>query len=75
MKAEEKQFYDFIMERTKPDHKEDMKRLVAELLERRATGKLDKMYLMGVVPRALSYLNPDSVNEVKKVVTDFSAKL
>ncbi|MTD38375.1 hypothetical protein GIX45_07015 [Erwinia sp. CPCC 100877] len=75
MKAEEKQFYDFIMERTKPDHKEDMKRLVAELLERRGTGKLDKMYLMGVVPRALSYLNPDSVNEVKKVVTDFSAKL
>jgi hypothetical protein len=75
MKAEEKQFYDFIMERTKPDHKEDMKRLVAELLERRSTGKLDKMYLMSVVPRALSYLNPDSVNEVKKVVTDFSSKL
>lgn len=75
MKAEEKQFYDFIMDRTKADHQEDMKHLLAELMERRSTDKLDKMYLMGVIPRALSYLNPDSVNEVKKVVSEFSAKL
>ncbi|MBO0439943.1 hypothetical protein [Candidatus Enterococcus ikei] len=75
MKAEEKQFYDFIMDRTKADHQDDMKHLLAELMERRSTDKLDKMYLMSVVPRALSYLNPDSVNEVKKVVSDFSAKL
>lgn len=75
MKAEEQKFYDFIMDRTKDDRKEDMKHLLAELMERRATDKLDKMYLMSVVPRALSYLDPDSVNEVKKVVSEFSAKL
>ncbi|MBM7689419.1 hypothetical protein BCR24_10465 [Enterococcus ureilyticus] len=75
MKAAEKNFYDFILDRTKADHQEDMKHLLAELLERKSTDKLDKMYLMGVVPRALSYLEPDSVNEVKKVVSEFSAKL
>lgn len=75
MKAEEKKFYDFIMDRTKADHQEDMKHLLTELMERKSTDKLDKMYLMSVVPRALSYLDPDSVNEVKKVVSEFSAKL
>ncbi|OTN88246.1 hypothetical protein A5819_000698, partial [Enterococcus sp. 7E2_DIV0204] len=48
MKAEEKKFYDFIMDRTKPDHQEDMKHLLAELMERKSTDKLDKMYLMSV---------------------------
>lgn len=75
MKADEKKFYDFIMDRTTAEHQEDMKHLLAELMERRSTDKLDKMYLMSVVPRALSYLDPDSVNEVKKVVSEFSAKL
>lgn len=50
MKAAEKNFYDFILDRTKADHQEDMKHLLAELLERKSTDKLDKMYLMGVVP-------------------------
>ncbi|KAF9404590.1 hypothetical protein HW555_014263 [Spodoptera exigua] len=75
MKAEEKKFYDFIMDRTKAEHQEDMKHLLAELMERRTADKLDKMYLMSVVPRALSYLDPDAVNEVKKAVSEFSAKL
>ena len=75
MKADEKKVYDFIMARTRDHHQEDMKHLLAELMERRSADKLDKMYLMSVFPRALSYLDPDSVNEVKKVVSEFSAKL
>lgn len=75
MKVEEKKIYEFIMDRTKAEHQEDMKHLLAGLMERRSTEKLDKMYLMSVVPRALSYLNPDSVNEVKKVLSEFSTKL
>ncbi|MBO0468779.1 hypothetical protein JZO73_14850 [Enterococcus plantarum] len=74
MKADEKKVYDFIMDRTKAGQQEDMKQLLAELMERRSTDKLDKMYLMSVVPRALSYLDPDAVNEVKKVVSEFTAK-
>ncbi|MGX7203279.1 hypothetical protein BCR22_12340 [Enterococcus plantarum] len=74
MKADEKKVYDFIMDRTKSGHQEDMKQLLAELMERRSTDKLDKMYLMSVVPRALSYLDHDAVNEVKKVVSKFTAK-
>ena len=75
MKEGEKKFYDFIIDRTKEDHKEDMKRLLAEMMERKTTDKLDKMYLMSVAPRAFSYLDPESVDEVKKVISEFSAKL
>lgn len=75
MNSSQEKFYTFILDRTKPEKQEEMKHLLAELMERQATDKLNKMYLMGVLPRALSYLNPDDVNEVKKVISDFSTKL
>lgn len=74
MKPEEQQIYTFIMERTKPEHQEDMKQLVAELLERKESNHLDKMYLLGVVPKALSYLQPEAVNEVKELVLNLASK-
>ncbi|MGK0551671.1 hypothetical protein ACSFB8_04890 [Enterococcus faecalis] len=75
MKASQEQFYNFIIERTKPDKEEAMKQLLAELLERQGTNQLDKMYLMGVMPRAISYLKPEAVNEVKNIVSEFTKKL
>ncbi|MBP2098716.1 hypothetical protein [Enterococcus rivorum] len=75
MKPSEKKFYTFILDRTKPEHQEDMKHLLVELMDRKSTGELNKMYLIGVTPRALSYLKPEAVDEVKKVVSDFSSKL
>lgn len=75
MKAGQEQFYNFVIDRTKPEKQEEMKQLLAELIERQQTDHLDKMYLMGVMPRALSYLKPESINEVKQVVSEFSKKL
>jgi hypothetical protein len=75
MKAGQAEFLKFVIERTKPDKQEEMKQLLAELMERQATNQLDKMYLMGVMPRAISYLKPEAVTEVKQVVSEFSKNL
>ncbi|MGC6767363.1 hypothetical protein ACYSNR_03680 [Enterococcus sp. LJL128] len=68
MKKQEQAFIDFVMERTLADHKGDMDKLLGELLEKKNSGQLNKMYLMGVMPRALSYLEADKVPEVKDAV-------
>lgn len=73
MKPSEQQMYSFIMERTKPECQEKMKQLIASLLERKETNRLDKMYLLRVVPKALSYLQPEAVNEVKGLVQKFAS--
>lgn len=75
MNSSQEKFYRFILERTKPEHQEDMKHLLVELIDRKSTGELNKMYLMGITPRTLSYLKPEAVNEVKSIVSEFSAKL
>ncbi|AIM25946.1 hypothetical protein QQG09_00960 [Melissococcus plutonius] len=64
----------YIMDRTKPEDKENMQRLLSEIMEKKSTNQLNKMYLMGVMPRALSYLNPDDVKEVKDAVGKFLKK-
>lgn len=75
MNSSQDKFYHFILDRTTPEHQDDMKHLLAELIERQATGELNKVYLMGVMPRALSYLKPEAVNEVKNMISDFSSML
>lgn len=73
MNSEEQKVYTFIMDRTKPEHQEAMKQLVAELLERKKEHRLDKIYLLRVVPKALSYLQPEAVNEVKELVLNLTS--
>ena len=73
MKKQEETFFNFVMERTQEQHKSEMSTLLNELINRKELKQLNKAYLMGVLPRALSYLDPSKVDEIKKIVQDFTS--
>ncbi|MGX7352255.1 hypothetical protein RU97_GL001711 [Enterococcus canis] len=73
MKPEEK-FLTFILERTKPEKQTEMKQLLAQAFEKKQTGHLNKLEVMGMIPKAISYLQPEKVAEVKQVMEEFASK-
>lgn len=73
--SEEEQFYEFMLARTKPEKVKEMQELLTELVARRDANRLNKMYLMGTIPRVFSYLNPDDLEEVKQTVTAYAENM
>ncbi|MHC5229537.1 hypothetical protein ACYSNW_14830 [Enterococcus sp. LJL99] len=70
----EEDVYSFILNYTKPECQDEMKQLLDDLKKRNDSGHLNKLYLMSIGTRAMSYIKPEHVNEVKDVVFTFLNK-
>lgn len=75
MNPGQKQFYDFFIERTKDDKKEDAKILLEAGFERQAAGTFDKTYLDEVMPMYFELIKPEAVEELKAAMAHFSTRL
>lgn len=71
MNSGQKQFFDFIMERTKEDKKEDMKALLEEGFMRQENGTFTQEYMAEYTPKMLGNLLPKHVEEVKAITEQF----
>ena len=70
----EKDIYSFILTYTKPECQDEMKQLLDDLKKRKDKDHLNKLYLMSIGKRAMSYIKPEHVNEVKELVFSFFNK-
>lgn len=70
----EEEVFSFILKNTKFECQDEMKQLLVDLKKRNDTGHLNKLYLMSIGTRAMSYIKPERLNEVKEVVFTFFNK-
>ena len=71
MNAGQKQFFDFIIERTQTDKREDMKTLLEEGFAHQDNGTFTMEYLAEYTPKMLKNLKPEHVDEVKAITEQF----
>jgi hypothetical protein len=71
MNAGQRQFFDFIMERTRDDQKNAMKALLEEGFARQDNGTFTSEYMADYTPKMLSFLMPEHVEEVKAITENF----
>lgn len=74
MNEGQKKFSGFILERTEDAKKEEAQALLAESFSRQADGTFDQEYLQAFIPRMLSCIRQDAVDEVKNIMMNFRHK-
>jgi hypothetical protein len=75
MNPGQKMFYDFFIERTIDDKKEEAKRLLEDGFARQAAGTFDKAYLDEVTPQYFELIKPEAVEELKGAMSSFASRL
>ncbi len=75
MNPGQKQFYDFFIERTKDDKKEEAKALLEDGFARQAAGTFDKAFLEQVMPKYFEIIKPEAVDELKTAMAHFASRL
>ncbi len=68
-------FYDFFIERTKDDKKEEAKALLEDGFAKQAAGTFDKAYLDEIMPKYFELIKPEAVEELKEAMKSFSSRL
>lgn len=71
MKVEQKRFYDFMLERVKEESKEEANALLLESFSRQDQGTFTKEYQNEIIPKLMSFLKSDYVEEVKRIMTNY----
>ncbi len=75
MNPGQKQFYDFFIERTKDDKKEEARALLEDGFARQAAGTFDKAFLEQVMPKYFEIIKPEAVDELKTAMAHFTSRL
>ncbi len=75
MNPGQKQFFDFIVERTQPDKANDMKALLEENFQRQDNGTFTPDYLAASMPKLYAMLKPEHVDEVKAITAQFGKNM
>ena len=75
MNPGQKQFFDYIMERTRPEQTDDMKALLEENFQRQEAGTFTPGYLAESMPKMYAMLKPEHVGEVKAVTEQFGKNM
>lgn len=71
MDAKETQLKTFVLERTKPEQQAAMTQLIDEVLEKHRQGQMNTLYLMGIVPKAMGWIKPEAMGEIKAKLSEF----
>lgn len=72
MKEGQEKFYDFILEHTEEKNKQKEKNLMNESFKKQEHGTFDKDYIMQLIPKIISLIKEDAVEDVKKVMEQFA---
>jgi hypothetical protein len=75
MNPGQKMFYDFFMERTKEDSKEEAERLLKTGFAKQDEGTFDKAYLDEVMPKYFELIKPEAVDELKDAMAQFASRI
>ena len=71
MKEEQKRFYEFMLERVMDESREEAKALLLESFIRQDQGTFTKEYQNEIIPKLMSFLKSDYVEEVKRIMTNY----
>lgn len=71
MTQPQEMFFQFIMQHVKEDSRDQARALLDEAFAKQQEGSMDKLYLLGFLPRMLACIKPESVEQVKQVMTNF----
>jgi len=71
MNPGQEKFFKFIMEKVRDGKQEDAKALLNESFSKQANGTFNAEYLKGFIPKMIGLLKPESIEEVKTVMSQF----
>lgn len=71
MNQGQKQFYDFIVERVRPDKAEEAKALLEENFKKQAEGRFTKDDIANFAPKITAMLQPEKIEEVHAAMRHF----
>lgn len=74
MNEGQQKFLGFILDRVQEDKKEEAKTLLQENFKKQVAGTFNKEDAMGFMPKMMSLLKIEHVEEVKAVVMEFGRK-
>lgn len=72
MNQGQEMFFNFILERVQDDKVEEVKGLLAENFKKQAEGTFTKDDVMQFIPKMLSMLKPEKVEEVQEVMKQYA---
>lgn len=75
MNQGQEMFYNFFIERTKDDKKEEAKKLLVEGFARQEAGTFNKEYLQEIMPQYFALIKPEAVEELKQAMEHFASRL
>lgn len=75
MNPGQKMFFDFFIERTKEDRKEEAKALLEAGFAKQDAGTFSKEYLEEVMPKYFALIKPEAVEDLKGAMANFASRL
>ena len=75
MNQGQEMFYNFFIERTKDDKKEEAKKLLVDGFARQEAGTFNKEYLQKIMPQYFALIKPEAVEELKHAMEHFASRL
>lgn len=75
MNQGQEMFYNFFIERTKDDKKEEAKKLLMEGFARQEEGTFDKEYLQEIMPQYFELIKTEAVEELNQAMQHFASRL
>lgn len=67
----QKKFLGFILDRVKEDKKQEAEALLAESFGKQKEGTFNKEYLMSFIPKMMSCIREDKMEEVKNIMMNY----
>lgn len=75
MNQGQEKFLGFILERVQEDRVDEAKSLLSESFKKQQEGTFSQEYIMEFIPRMISLLKPDKVEEVKAIMEQFAKNI
>lgn len=74
MNAGQAKFYEFMLERSKAEHVEEMQELLADAFNKAAAGEQTPEFFAMFNEKVFTYLKPEAVEEVKQAMAHFQSQ-
>lgn len=75
MNEGQQKFFDFIMARVQPGKEDELKAILSENFKRQDAGTFSKDYLAQIMPKMISLLRPETIEEFKQAAAHMGSQL
>ncbi|WP_286907201.1 hypothetical protein [Clostridium sp. UBA1652] len=75
MNPRQEKFYEFILERVQEDKVENAKALLSDSFKKQEEGTFTQEEVVVFIPKMISLLKPEKVEEVKNIMKQFSQNI